>query len=111
MLTFDELSEWGDDSEWEEEQREKERGGGTGIKRVKGDNRRRLAKECSKDCYGECCLNRDWVWLRGSYLDDDARPDLFQEYRTWLHSDDDGGDVEDAAMRRRDSGKEIFEKE
>jgi hypothetical protein len=116
-LTFDELSEWEDDSEWEEAQQDIERGGG--IKRAKGDSRRRLEKDCPEDCYGECCLNGAWVWLQGSYSDDSARPDLFDEYRKWLHGEkeeeveEEGsvGGVEEQVVQRTDSGKEIPEKE
>jgi hypothetical protein len=80
-LTVKELLDWGDDSEWEEAE---VREGFDGV--VK--KRNKPGKDCPKDCYGECCLTGEWVWLKSKYSDDSARPDQFGVYREWYDKDE-----------------------
>ena len=75
-LTFEELLDWSDDSEWEDAAM---RAGMDGV--VK--KRKKLEKDCPKDCYGECCLRGGWVWLQSKYSEDNARSILFGVYRDW----------------------------
>jgi hypothetical protein len=80
-LTFEELLDWSDDSEWEDAAiREGPNGA---VKK-----RKKLEKDCPEDCYGECCLRDGWVWLQSKYSEDNARPDLFDVYREWYDEAD-----------------------
>jgi hypothetical protein len=81
-LTFEELLEWDDDSEWEDaEIRE-------GLDGVVKKRKKKLEKDCPKNCYGECCLLGGWVWLQSRYSDASARPDLFDVIREWYNEDE-----------------------